>query len=493
MSAPADVALLLEGTYPCVRGGVSTWVHQLIEALPELRFSLIFLGSSAAEQGELRYAVPANVVHLERHYLMDPAPAAQGQRRAKEKPAFAAARRLYQALAAGGPLPAVAAEVLARLGEPDGVTRDDFFCGLPAWNEICAAYRAGCPDQPFTDFFWTVRSMHAPLFQLADIARNVPPARQFHSVSTGYAGLLGAILAARTRRPLLLTEHGIYTKERKIDLAQASWIPEPAQVYGDAEGGYLRRLWIRFFESLGRLTYAAAGRIVALYEGNRERQIADGAPAARTRVVPNGIDVGRFADARARRPPAPPPVLALIGRVVPIKDAKTFIRAMRIVCQELPGAEGWLVGPTDEDPAYARECCALIDDLGLAGRVRLCGAQRVEEVLPRIGLNVLTSISEAMPLVVLEGFAAGVPAVATDVGACRALVLGEAGADRELGAAGAVVGIADPDAVAAAALALLGDSARWAAAQRSGIRRVEAFYRQEQVIASYRDLYREIA
>ena len=46
MSAQAitDVTLLLEGTYPFVSGGVSSWVHQIIRGLPEYSFSLVFLG-----------------------------------------------------------------------------------------------------------------------------------------------------------------------------------------------------------------------------------------------------------------------------------------------------------------------------------------------------------------------------------------------------------------------------------------------------------------
>jgi glycosyltransferase involved in cell wall biosynthesis len=47
--------------------------------------------------------------------------------------------------------------------------------------------------------------------------------------------------------------------------------------------------------------------------------------------------------------------------------------------------------------------------------------------MPKIGLVVLSSISEALPLVLLEGFAAGVPAVATDVGSCRQLIYGALG------------------------------------------------------------------
>ncbi|WP_261887424.1 DUF3492 domain-containing protein [Vibrio aerogenes] len=40
----ADVILVLEGTYPYVRGGVSSWVHQLIHGLPSVTFELVFLG-----------------------------------------------------------------------------------------------------------------------------------------------------------------------------------------------------------------------------------------------------------------------------------------------------------------------------------------------------------------------------------------------------------------------------------------------------------------
>ena len=79
----------------------------------------------------------------------------------------------------------------------------------------------------------------------------------------------------------MLSEHGIYTKERKIDLAQASWIAESSgQALNrslDAGSGYIRTLWVRFFERIGQLTYNSADNIIALYDGNRQRQIKDGA------------------------------------------------------------------------------------------------------------------------------------------------------------------------------------------------------------------------
>src|SRR5262249_2534881 len=154
---------------------------------------------------------------------------------------------------------------------------------------------------------------------------------------------------------------------------------------------------------------------------------------ARTRNIPNGINLPAFAALRALRPAQAPPVLCLIGRVVPIKDVKTFVRAMRTVVNRLPEAEGWIAGPEDEDPAYAAECRSLVDGLGLAGKVKFLGFQKLPELLPKIGLVVLSSISEALPLVLLEGYAAGVPAVSTDVGSCRQLVHGLDDEDRALG------------------------------------------------------------
>jgi glycosyltransferase involved in cell wall biosynthesis len=116
----------------------------------------------------------------------------------------------------------------------------------------------------------------------------------------------------------------------------------------------------------------------------------------------------------------------------------------------------------------------------------------MDQILPRLGLMVLTSISEGLPLVVLEGYAAGVPVVSTDVGSCRELIEGRTEEDRALGAAGRVVPIADPEATAEASLELLTDEQRWREAQQAGIRRVEAYYDQPTLFKNYREIYREL-
>lgn len=489
----ADIALLLEGTYPYIRGGVSSWIHQMITGLPEYSFALIFLGGAREHYGEQQYRLPENVKHLECHYLMDKEEVGKPRPRQGKRAAFDDQRTLHERFKSGSPVPPeIMHNVFSNLGLKESISREDFLYSEESWNMIDEYYRRYCTEPSFVDYFWSVRIMHAPLFQIARIARTMPRVRMLHAISTGYAGLLGAIVSQQRDIPFAVSEHGIYTKERKIDLAQAQWIHDPVdQVSGtlNEEMGYIRRLWIRFFEALGRLAYQQADPIVSLYQGNQQRQLEDGAPSERTQIIPNGIDPTRFDPIREARPQSIPKVLGLVGRVVPIKDIKTFIRSMRSVCDAMPEVEGWIAGPEDEDATYVEECHELVESLGLSQQVRFLGFQNVNDILPQLGLMVLTSISEALPLVILEANAAGLPCLATEVGACRELLEGVSEEDRALGASGAVVPIADPEATAREAIRLLSDSDAWHRAQAAGLKRVRQYYTLDSMFSAYRTIY----
>jgi len=497
-STQADITLLLEGTYPFIQGGVSSWVHQMISKMSEYTFSLIFIGGSPDNYGDMLYELPENVVHLEVHYLMDAH--RTGLTAAKTEgnaDAFVSLGCMHDALRSGMiPSAADLADVFAGLGSTGhGISHADFLYSKQAWHYIRKNYMEHCTDPSFVDYFWTIRTMHAPIFILDKIARGAPDSTFYHTISTGYAGFLGAMLASRRNKKLLISEHGIYTKERKVDLAQAEWITENLDTFAggiNSEMSYLRRLWTHFFEGIGRISYQSSARIVALFEGNRLRQVQDGAAAEKTCVIPNGIQIDRFLPCRENRGSDIPMVAALVGRVVPIKDIKTFIRAMHLVCNHIPEAEGWIVGPDNEDPEYAQECRVMAENMGLGDRIRFLGRQNVVEIFPQIGVNVLTSISEGLPLVMLEGYASGVPAVTTDVGACHELVYGVGDADKALGAAGEVVSIANPEATGQAIVSLLSDTDVWQAAQLAGIRRVETYYNEGVQMKAYRELYLEM-
>jgi glycosyltransferase involved in cell wall biosynthesis len=492
----ADIGLLLEGTFPFVSGGVSSWVNQIIRGFPQYTFALIFIGSRAEDYGDPKYTLPDNVVHLETHYLYTHQVVPQIRPIHGDPKVFGKIRHLHNCFRFPNTHTdglETFSKLIPELSSTGGASLDTFLYSQESWEFIKEKYTKYCSDPSFVDYFWTVRSMHAPVWMLANIAENFIPVRAYHTVSTGYAGLLGTLLKEKNNRPLILSEHGIYTKERKIDLFQAQWVKDNRNVFqrDPTEISYFRQLWIRFFQALGSRCYDSADHIVALFEANRLRQIEDGAPAHRTCNIPNGVNVPRFAALRSQRAASPPPILCLIGRVVPIKDIKTYIRAMRTVVNRMPEAEGWIAGPEDEDPEYVEECRNLVDGLGLSNNIKFLGFQQMTELLPKIGLVILSSISEGLPLVLLEGFAAGVPAVSTDVGSCRQLIYGLDAEDQSFGTAGRIVGIADPQALAEAAIELLSNEEVWREASEAGIRRVELKYTQEKMFESYQTIYEQ--
>ena len=158
----------------------------------------------------------------------------------------------------------------------------------------------------------------------------------------------------------------------------------------------------------------------------------------------------------------------------------------------LPELEGWVIGPFDEDQDYYAECLQLVEAMGQSEHIRFLGMQNVAEMLPKLGVTVLTSISEAQPLVLLECMSGGVPFVATDVGSCREIAIGLTPQDQDLGVAGEVVPIASPVKTAEAIVRLLGDQERWQRYQAAGLERVRQIYDEQLMYQRYHELYREL-
>ncbi|MGR5078652.1 GT4 family glycosyltransferase PelF [Photobacterium swingsii] len=491
-----DICLLLEGTYPYVRGGVSSWVHQIISGLPEFNFHLIFLGGHPDFYDKPAYDFPDNVVGFDVHFLLANNGNLKPKARKGNSKLFDAWGKFLSFFEKNDtPIPEdLLKDVSEFLGKNNQLTLSDFLYSEASWEVLTNRYMASAEHQSFVDYFWTYRNIYQPLFILSQISQNLPDAKVFHSVSTGYAGFLGALCQKQTENPYLLTEHGIYTKERKIDLAQATWIKDRHKLIDISmhKGMDLtRKTWIRFFEQLGLTAYHQANKIVSLFEGNRQRQHKDGAPDTRTQVIVNGINTTRFGEAYKLRPDTPPMVVGLVGRVVPIKDIKTFIRTIRGAVETLPDVEGWIIGPTEEDEDYVHECELLIESLGLENNVKMLGSQNVAEIMPQLGVMMLTSISEAQPLVLLEAMAAGIPCIATEVGACREIIDGAAGEDAALGSCGEIIPIASPIDGANAITRVLGDVEQWRKAGDIGKSRVVRYYDEKMMYDSYRRLYQE--
>ncbi|WP_442579613.1 GT4 family glycosyltransferase PelF [Mesorhizobium sp. ASY16-5R] len=449
-----DVCLIVEGCYPHITGGVSSWLDWLMRNLPQCSFSVVSL-VSGDEVRASKYTFPPNLLRFAEINLKGPPKKAfAGHFKANAELAEAFAEQLTRLLQQGGA--DVLGEVLSildrfpRCPTYHNLTRSEF-----AWQVVCSMYRRMMPEASFIDYFWAWQSLVGGLF--STLLFPLPPARNYHAISTGYAGLLAARAAVERGARAIVTEHGIYTNERRIEILTADWIEDTIDNGLAVENRRkdLRDLWIDTFESYARTCYDACEKITTLYSDNQKLQLDMGAEYGKLTVIPNGIDLKRFGSLTPE--PTARPTVALIGRVVPIKDVKTFIASAQAVRDAVPDVCLLVLGPLDEDKEYADECRAMIEDMDLEETVVLAGRVNVLEWLPKIQVMVLSSLSEAQPLTVLEAGAAGIPCVTTNVGSCREILHGTADENPAFGMGGIVTDVVAPDQIAEGVIKLLRD------------------------------------
>jgi len=485
-SPQADICLILEGTYPYVLGGVSQWAHELISDLSDHTFHLWTVVAPSADT-TLQYPLPNNVVGITPVVLQSLPP---GNRPfGSAGPLFKRLKKPLIRLQTEGRLEDLK-EVLDILGpHRDKLGRRVLLDSHDAWEFMVGMYQTYFSGLSFIDYFWSWRGLFDGLFSV--LLTEIPRAGAYHAVSTGYAGLLAARATLETGRPALLTEHGIYTNERRIEISISDWVQAPSfsRLSIDKKAPDLKDLWIQTFENYSRVCYQAVDQIITLYQGNQRFQEVDGASSEKFRIIPNGINYAEFAGIAREKERVP--TIALIGRVVPIKDVKTFIRATALLVKTLPDLRAYVIGPKDADAAYFDECKDLVKHLGLEKTMLFTGRVDTKDYLGKIDVNVLTSVSEAQPLVILEAAALGIPSVATDVGSCREMILGTATPSMALGPGGEITPLSSPQQTAQAVLRLLQDREWYERASRASQERVRRYYNQADLVAEYQDIYRD--
>ncbi len=483
---PADVCIILEGSYPFVSGGVSSWTHELITAQSHLSFHLVFLVAPDAELVS-RYELPANVSATTR-IILQRIPKGESRIPGEKQLLARLEEPLLRLLSDGGlddldEIRKILALHAGRVGSK--VLLDS----RHAWEMLVRMYSKTHPGTSFLDYFWSWRALFGGIYSV--LLAKMPAARIYHSPSTGYAGLFAARAGLETGRPVLLTEHGIYTNERRIEIAMASWFHEMEE---DSLSVHrlphqLSDMWVKAFTAYSRCCYSAANKIITLFEGNQMFQLIDGAQREKMMVVPNGVDVEHFS-AIPREQASRPPTIALIGRVVQIKDVKTFIRACATLQESMPDLKALVMGSTEEEEQYFAECREMVEHLGLEKIITFTGQVRLEDYLGKIDVVVLTSISEGQPLVILEAGAAGIPVVATHVGACREILLSDHHDPEPPPPGGAIIPLSNPAAAAQAVERLLTDY-HWYQSCSDGIReRIRRYYNKPRFDRTYRDLYK---
>jgi len=207
-------------------------------------------------------------------------------------------------------------------------------------------------------------------------------------------------------------------------------------------------------------------------------------PPAKIRLIISGVDTGRFqprADRGRRERLGVPADELLIGYVGMLRAEKNLPMLLRAFAEaRLDRARLVLAG----DGPCRKELEELSRSLGLGERVLFTGAiDDTPALYAALDIFALSSDTEQTPMALLEAMACGLPALATDVGDCRAIL--DAAGPPEIAAAGAISGYAEALRALAAAAALrsrLGEKNR---------RRCQAQYTVERMVREYAEVYRE--
>ncbi|HNY09950.1 MAG TPA: GT4 family glycosyltransferase PelF [Candidatus Wallbacteria bacterium] len=483
-----DICIICEGTYPYITGGVSAWVHNIIKDFPNFTFGIVHIASKKDEFREMKYKLPPNVVEFVDIYIHETIVDSDGKK--EIGPKSFDFYSFHQDIKKGvhGRFPTILNHVSP--GGDGKVTAEQILYSPESFDMTTMLYNEFGDNTSFIDYYWTFRTTHMPLIQMLNAP--IMNASIYHAVSTGYAGLYGVMAKLKTNSPLVLTEHGIYTVERKIEVAEAAWILDEAteNLKIHVQIGKIKDFWIKIFDFLSKLTYKYADELVSLYSENKKMQVSLGADAKRILLIPNGIDLSRFENLKGRFGGEDGVLkVGFVGRVVPIKDVETFVRACKIISESFKNIEFYVVGPEDEDLEYSRNIRNLVSNLGLGGKLKFTGLANSADYYKIIDVLVITSISEVQPLVILEAMAAGVPTVATNVGACKEMLFGDSPADKKFGSCGLITKIKSPEDTAASVIRILKDHSLWREMSIAGQKRVQKYYQKKHLVSAYRKIY----
>ncbi|MCD0451296.1 GT4 family glycosyltransferase PelF [Actinocorallia sp. API 0066] len=474
-----NVTLVTEGTYPHSYGGVSVWCDQLVRGMPEHAFHVVALTGTGHER---RVWEPPGHVAVTAFPLWGPTP--RGAR-----PSPAGARRFEEAFRA-------LLALTARGAEEPGADAAGHAADTVAFGEALRALHGLGPslvrlladEGPVRWLMqeWALRtlpegvhpSVHDALtavslleHALRPLALTPPKGDVTHAVSNGVA-VLPALASKWTHgTPLCLTEHGIYLRERYLGYAHGYTWP-------------VKAVMLRFLRLLCAEGYRAADLITPGNRYNQRWETRCGAREERIRTVYNGVDPEAF-------PPAGPepvrPTLSWAGRIDPIKDLETLIRAFALVRARVPGTTLRLFG--GGDAGYRTRCEALAARLGVEGQVTFEGrVADIRDAYTAGTVVMLSSISEGFPYTLIEAMTCGRPTVSTDVGGVAEAVRPDAGGEE----CGLVVPPRDPEAMAEAAVRLLRDRAGRSRMGEAARRRALELFTVDKAVSSFREVYHRL-
>ncbi|MFL5843073.1 MAG: GT4 family glycosyltransferase PelF [Solirubrobacteraceae bacterium] len=481
--ADTTVLLCTEGTYPYVGGGVSTWCDILCRELEEYEFTLYAV--TGEPEVRLRYELPPNVtgtIHVPLWGSREPADyvlsgvslAEHAARRKRTTPHVVEQHfvpllhRLLAAMAADSSPEddgTLVWEMWRWFQEHDWRAT---WKSRPAWEgfvEMTAVSHGALEPPSLEDAATALRWLANYLLPLVV---PVPRTDLAHTTIAGFPGIAGVVAKLEHGTPFIVTEHGVWVRERYISISTGPFTP------------YGKRFLMGLSRYLARVNYGVADVISPVTGFNRRWELPYGAPAERVETIANGIDPGLFMPSAKPESTRDRPVVVAAARVFPLKDIETMIRAAEVARRSLPDVLFLIYGSLDADLPYVERCRALIAELGLEETFVFAGHHTKPAELYNEGdISALSSISEGFPYTVLESMACARPVVATDVGGVREALEGF----------GILVPPRDHEAFGEACVTLLRNPELRGRMGRQAREAVLARFRTSHSIGAYREVY----
>lgn len=507
-----DVAIVMESTYPYLKGGVSAVVHDIVTHNPDLSYGIIHITWDSDSPMTDLYGMPANVRWVRTVFL-----SMEEHRRnflsvsAKDLGMTAQQReelshRLFDALYA-----------LSERGDVEDLwdlideglnerTRKYPLWALLGSREFMQTLQDRMPqlNLSLANSFWTLRNFFSLAF--AVLGETMPRASVYHAHTTGYASLLGAAAARDHDTSFLLTEHNLYVRDTVntlLDRNMALSITE--EDYRTFDVTAEQRAWMAWWTEMGRFCYPSARLITYLYPSAITEAARLGSDIDKSVVVPNGMVIAEFDDKYRARQQVVEQLkqdssdhvwhLVYIARVVPIKGLLDLLSSMDILRDRgYRNLHLDVLGPTEHVPEYYEACLAKIDSLGLNDKVTIHGTVNVREVLDQFDLLVLPSYNEGQPIVILEAMAAGIPTVGSDVGGVAQQIADDflTTDGRTIGPCGETVTPGDVVQMADGIQAVIGNIDAYANYAANARTRVQELFQMHEVMSSYNQIYRAL-
>ncbi len=245
-----------------------------------------------------------------------------------------------------------------------------------------------------------------------------------------------------------------------------------------------RSVALRAYHSLDRLVLRGFQKVVSVSAAIEASLLRCGLNAKKLITVANGIDLAPFRIDQAQRGlevPTDQVTIGIVGRLIPVKGHRYLLEAARELLMEFPNIQFLFVGDGPERQALNR----MVSMLGLDSRVIFAGKQRdMPAVYASIDILVLPSLSEGMPMTLIEAMVAGRPVIASRVGDIPKLV--------KHGETGLLVEPGSPEALKQAISQLLSDPALRSELALQGQQWASEQFSAGTMARRYQDVYRDI-